>query len=82
VQADDWLSKLSDKFYGDLIAYWAIIAATNQLNVEDPTYAPISDPDLIEIGDKLRIPLAEDAETFMTDFDPLAGCRREKRILG
>ena len=29
VQADDWLSKLADKFYGDIFAYPAIFEATN-----------------------------------------------------
>ena len=29
VQADDWLSKLADKFYGDVLAFPAIAEATN-----------------------------------------------------
>ena len=29
VQADDWLSKLADKFYGDPLAFPAIVAATS-----------------------------------------------------
>jgi nucleoid-associated protein YgaU len=35
VQADDWLSNLADKFYGDLLAYPAIVEATNQQNAAD-----------------------------------------------
>ena len=31
VQADDWLSKLADKFYGDVFAYPAIFDATNAM---------------------------------------------------
>ena len=31
VQADDWLSKLADKFYGDIYAYPAIVDATELL---------------------------------------------------
>jgi hypothetical protein len=56
VQADDWLSKLSDKFYGDIFAYPIIVEATNTRAAEDATFAVIDNPDLIEIGQKLWIP--------------------------
>ena len=69
VQADDWLSKLADKFYGDVNAYWAIMSATNQANAEDASYAKIENPDTIEVGSKLLIPSTEEAQTFMADFD-------------
>jgi len=68
VQADDWLSKLADKFYGDVNAYWAIMSATNQANAEDSSYTKITNPDAIEVGAKLRIPAQEEAEAFMADF--------------
>jgi glucose/mannose transport system substrate-binding protein len=70
VQADDSLSKLADKFFGDVNGYWAIMAATNQAYGEDPTYAKITNPDAIEVGAKLRMPAKEEAEAFMADFDP------------
>ncbi len=70
VQADDWLSKLADKFYGDVNAYWAIMSATNQANAEDPSYVKITNPDTIEVGAKLRIPTNEEAVAFMANFDP------------
>jgi glucose/mannose transport system substrate-binding protein len=69
-QADDSLSKLADKFFGDINAYWAIMSATNKANAEDPSYVKITNPDILEVGDKLRIPSAEDAQAFMADFDP------------
>jgi nucleoid-associated protein YgaU len=47
VQADDWLSKLADKYYGDVLAYWAISDATNAAGGD---YATIDNPDLIEVG--------------------------------
>ena len=50
VVADDWLSKLADKFLGDIFAYPAITNATNQKFAEDDSYAKIGDSDLIEIG--------------------------------
>lgn len=73
VQADDWLSKLADKFYGDVNAYWAIMSATNQAAIEDPSYTKITNPDVVEVGSKLLIPSQEDAVAFMADFDPAEG---------
>ncbi len=64
VQADDWLSKLSDKFLGDVLAYPAITYYTNQKNAEDESYAKISDSDVIEVGQKIYIPTQEEAEAY------------------
>jgi putative spermidine/putrescine transport system substrate-binding protein len=62
VQADDWLSKLADKFYGDVFAYQAIADATNAKNATDDSYAKIDNVDIIEPGWKLCIPPAEAAQ--------------------
>lgn len=72
-QADDSLSKLADKFFGDKLAYWAIMSATNQANSKDPSYKKITNPDVLEVGDKLVIPSKEDAQKFMATFDPAKG---------
>jgi 5'-nucleotidase len=56
VQADDWLSKLAERFYGDPLAYPAIVTATNQMHTTEPSFAFVEDPNLIEIGWKLCIP--------------------------
>ena len=63
VPADDWLSKLAGKFYGDIFAYPAIVAATNLAAAADDSYTVIDNPDLIEIGQKLCIPSAEAGDT-------------------
>jgi rhamnose transport system substrate-binding protein len=65
VQADDWLSKLADKFYGDIFAYPAIFEATNAMAQSDSSYATIADADLIEPGWKLCIPSQEDAQALL-----------------
>lgn len=65
VQADDWLSKLADKFYGDVQAYPAIFDATNAAAKSDSSYATIANPDIIEVGWKLCIPSAADAQAMM-----------------
>lgn len=65
VQADDWLSKIAEKIYGDVQAYPAIAEATNAKNAEDSTFAKIDDLDVIEVGWKLCVPSAADAETLL-----------------
>lgn len=65
VQADDWLSKLADKFYGDVLAYPAIFDATNAAAATDDSYATIENADLIEPGWKLCIPTLEDAQALL-----------------
>jgi|GEM_PF-5687642 len=60
VQAEDWLSKIAEKYYGDILAYPAIIAATNTKANSDASFAYITNPDFIEVGQKLWIP-ADDA---------------------
>jgi len=65
VVADDWLSKLADKYLGNPFAYPAIVEYTNQKHAEDASYAEITDPDLIEVGWKIYIPSAEEAATVV-----------------
>lgn len=65
VQADDWLSKIADKSYGNVLAFPAIVEATNAKAASDSSYATIDNPDVIEPGWKLCIPSAADAETML-----------------
>lgn len=58
VQADDWLSAIAEKQYGDPLAYPAIVAATNAKAAADDSFAAITDPNRIEIGQKLWLPVA------------------------
>ena len=64
VQADDWLSKLADKYFGDVSAYPAIVEATNAAAQADSSYTTIANPDLIEVGWQLCIPSAADAQAL------------------
>ena len=63
VQAGDWLSKIAEKYFGDVLAYNQIVSATNSQT--DDRFADIEDPDLIEPAWLLCIPAAgdEDAAT-------------------
>ena len=56
VQAGDWLSKLAEKYYGDPLAYPAIVDATNAKAAEDDSFTAITNPDAIEAGQKIWIP--------------------------
>ena len=68
VQAADWLSKLADKYYGDAGAWPAIWLATNARAAEDDTFELILDPDLLEIGQTLLIPDAEEASLLVAGY--------------
>jgi rhamnose transport system substrate-binding protein len=72
VQAEDWLSKLADKYLGDVMAYPAIFQATNEAAKADPSYATIADANLIEPGWKLCIPSKEDAQKMLGAAAPAA----------
>jgi len=65
VVADDWLSKLADKYLGNILAYPAIVELTNQKAAEDSSYTAITNPDFIEIGWKIYIPSAEEAAAYL-----------------
>ncbi len=68
VQAEDWLSKLADKFYNDPLMWPAIWLATNTKATKDDTFAIIESPDLVEIGQKLWIPNPEEAQILINTF--------------
>jgi LysM repeat protein len=70
VQVGDWLSKIADKYYGDMFAYPAIVAATN--SQADERFAIITHPDLIEPGWTLCIPGADDAAATAPDSAEVA----------
>ncbi len=61
VQAGDWLSKIADKYYGNLLAF-AIIVDANNASADD-NYTNVDNPDLIEPGWLLCIPSDGNAGT-------------------
>ncbi len=65
VQANDWLSKLADRYFGDIFAYPVIVDATNAAYENDNTYAKIVNADVIEVGQKLCVPSADDAAAYL-----------------
>lgn len=67
VQADDWLSNLADKFYGNVLAFPVIVEATNAQAASDDSYATIEDPDVIEVGWKLCVPPTEVAQALLSE---------------
>lgn len=72
VQADDWLSKLAEKTYGDVLAWPVIWEATNAKSAEDSSFAFIEDPNLIEIGQKLWIPAPDVAQQALGERESKA----------
>jgi spermidine/putrescine-binding protein len=65
VQKDDWLSKLAEKEYGDVLAYPAIVYYSNLKAETDSSLALIEDADLIEVGWSIYLPSAAEAEDFL-----------------
>jgi hypothetical protein len=70
VQSTDSLSKIADKFLGDLEAFPAIVAATNQQHQIDQTFAEITNPNRVEAGWKLCVPINQTAEVLLTQAAP------------
>ncbi len=63
IQVGDWLSKIAEKYYGNILSYPAIVLATNTQT--DDMYTFIANPDMIEPGWTLCIPSTDDAATLM-----------------
>jgi branched-chain amino acid transport system substrate-binding protein len=72
IQADDWLSKLAEKNYGDVLAWTIIWEATNAKAAEDDSFAVIEDPNIIEVGQKVWIPDSDSAQQALADRDSKA----------
>ena len=56
IQADDWLSKLAEKYLGDATLWSRIVEATNTRAVVDPRLAVIENPNVIYAGQIVYIP--------------------------
>jgi tungstate transport system substrate-binding protein len=65
IVAADWLSKLADKYYGNPQAYPALVEATNQKHATDASFPLIEDPNKIEVGWKVCIVPADQAQAFL-----------------
>jgi len=72
VQADDWLSQIAEKAYGDVLAFAVIADATNAKAAADDSYAFIRDVKVIEPGWKLCLPSAEEAQATL-NIEPTPG---------
>ncbi len=57
VEQGDWLMGLSREFYGDASRAEDIFNATNAKAAEDSSYATITNPNILEVGWKIWIPL-------------------------
>jgi len=68
VKLGDNLWTLAEKYLGSGSIYRAIVMATNAKNLEDSTFAKISNPNLIQPGWKFLIPSAEKAKELMATW--------------
>lgn len=65
VQAEDSLSSIANKVYGDPLAFPVIAEATNSKAASDSSYAKIENVNVIEPGWKLCIPAAAEAQASL-----------------
>ncbi|MEW5956183.1 MAG: extracellular solute-binding protein [Chloroflexota bacterium] len=65
VQADDWLSKIADKFYGNALAFPVLVEATNAKAAVDNSYTAITNVDVIEPGWKLCLVNPAEAQAML-----------------
>ncbi|MCB0155667.1 MAG: hypothetical protein KDF65_12795, partial [Anaerolineae bacterium] len=70
VQADDWLSKIAEKEYGDVLLYPALAAATNAQAAADSSFTAIDNPDVIEPGWKICVPSLAQAQALAGSGPP------------
>jgi glucose/mannose transport system substrate-binding protein len=89
IQADDSLSKLADKYFGNVNAWPAIMFWQNTAAMADPdTYNKITNADVVEAGMMVCIPSEDDANAFLAEYDPakpemlFAGGEAGKLVIG
>jgi glucose/mannose transport system substrate-binding protein len=70
IKLGDNLWTLANKYLGSGTAWPALMATTNQMAIDDPSFNRITNADLIQPGWKLAIPSAEEAEEFLASYDP------------
>jgi LysM repeat protein len=66
VKAGDELNKIAAEYLGDATKYQEIVDATNLKVEEDSSFTIITDPHLIEVGQKLWIPVEATATAVST----------------
>ncbi len=75
VQADDSLSQIANKFFGNPRAFSIIVEATNAAAADNQSYANIDDPNLIVVGQTLCIPGSTETQSSpsVTEMAPTSG---------
>ncbi len=68
IQKDDSLSKLAEKYLGDVEAWPAILLATNKMAETDPELNRIDYADIVEVGWAIWIPGDAEAETLLAEY--------------
>ena len=68
VQAGDTLGDIAQEMLGDTSRYGEIVEGTNARASSDSSYTRIEDPNLIEVGWKLAIPIRTSPHTMEGDY--------------
>lgn len=70
IQADDWLSKLAEKYLGDARLWNLIVEATNARAAEDPSLTMIENPNLVYPGQIIVLPVGD--SILLKEVEPVA----------
>jgi plastocyanin len=70
VQTDESLSTIASRLYGDVLAFPAIVEATNAKAATDNSYTRIDNANLVEPGSKLCAPSQTDAQAILSRIGP------------
>ncbi len=89
VQKDDSLSKLADKYFGNVLSWPALMYWENAAAKANPEmFSGIANADVIEVGQTLCVPSEADATAFLATYDPakpemlFAGGAAGKLVIG
>ncbi len=80
IQKDDWLSKIADKEYKDILAYKAIVKYNNDKAATDKAITKIENPDMIEVGWTIYLPTADEVKAFMATAAPVAPAKKTEAV--
>jgi glucose/mannose transport system substrate-binding protein len=72
VAKDDWLSKYAEKYFGNVLAWPAVMALHNQAAKDSPDKFAnkIGNADILEVGWTICIPTEEQADAFLAQYNP------------
>ncbi len=80
VQPGDRLTSLAEQFLGDPQAYHSIVEATNAKAATDDSFTAIGNPNLLQVGQKLWLPISIFTGTYHAELPAASSPGREMTL--